>query len=512
LYKTPNKEIGVSHLSRKNEQDWVKFHIEFEINSQLTLISPFFYLISKPPEYYKRTHPTIEQTQEETQDEPKKKKFKYPTEQFTFTNLPKSDEVFLNSFTNSDFDLELSEVLKMINFQTSSNYPFVNPFVQTFDVVTPKNEQFHDIDQYFLPEEETSSYKRNSGSFDNKEDKKEQELDSSVFGELMNEPLSDFSPFLLSDQGLSKLDSKDDVLDSIFREEIQPNQQQDWSSDQMDTNSNNLKFNNPPKLGGMKSRSGNNELNSNKQILSNFSSVETRSGKPNNQKFSVNSSMFSPLNVEDTEIIKRKKSSQSREIKPSVSPNKGSKGEFTQSSEGMKMNFSDDLIPMNTTPELLGFGGTPSSSSIPNSQVQIFNFSSPQPQSSNIFSNVEKKMTVSSGKPSGCKKKSKDSPVEHPKRMVMLQTDQKMRKSNIEFKKLEKETMKHKKEEISLENELVALEKVDFAEKEHDDQDDCESEEEEEELITQFSKLQFSSFSFGKLHQQISDVLIFFQK
>jgi hypothetical protein len=42
--------------------------------------------------------------------------------------------------------------------------------------------------------------------------------------------------------------------------------------------------------------------------------------------------------------------------------------------------------------------------------------------------------------------------------------------------------------------------------------DDDDESEEESELINQFTKLQFSTFTFGKLHQQISDVLIFFQK
>ena len=116
------------------------------------LTSPLFYLISKPPEYYKRSHQSIEDEKEKQtinnktkpdlnkkeDEEPKKKKIKYePQQEFDFTNLQNADQLFLNSyFTNPNYQIDLENLLKEINFEQNS---FINPFLEEkYDLFTPK--------------------------------------------------------------------------------------------------------------------------------------------------------------------------------------------------------------------------------------------------------------------------------------------------------------------------------------------------------------------------------------
>eukprot|EP01080_Neovahlkampfia_damariscottae_P000226 gene226-4472_t len=175
LYKTPNKDIGVSHLSRKNKNDWTSYFVELQTSSGVILFSSPFYLISKPPEYYKRSHVAIEEenneikTTQNTTEEPQKKKTKVqPKEEFNFSNLTTGDQLFLNSFfSDQNYQNDLQDILKKINFEP--NNIFTNPFSEErYDLFTPKTgtpKSEDEIGQYFICEEEQDFSKRNSKMF-----------------------------------------------------------------------------------------------------------------------------------------------------------------------------------------------------------------------------------------------------------------------------------------------------------------------------------------------------------
>lgn len=113
LYKS-SKNIGVSHISRKLTSEWKSYHVELNLTTGQTIKSNVFYLISKPPNYYKKESnlPTIK---------------KDPLLCFQYETIVHNTKDNLPSYE------DLYRFLKDMN-----QSPKLNPFYNMEDLFTPK--------------------------------------------------------------------------------------------------------------------------------------------------------------------------------------------------------------------------------------------------------------------------------------------------------------------------------------------------------------------------------------
>jgi hypothetical protein len=108
---------------------WIPFHVEFQLNS-MKLKSKEFYLISKPPNYYKRTNDVSE-----SNENVKRKKIE-PSQCFDFSNSQvEHDPMNEFDFMLSNLDFNLFDQGIPLQPELDVN---VDDF-ETFDILTPKD-------------------------------------------------------------------------------------------------------------------------------------------------------------------------------------------------------------------------------------------------------------------------------------------------------------------------------------------------------------------------------------
>ena len=162
MYKNTKKEIGVSQVNRHSKNKWVKYYIEFVTFSNV-LRSKEFYLISKPPNYYKRSNEIISKNSGINSDELSLKRKKIdpkPNECFDFTLKEQTNH------TIEDFDTLMSnfDIDGIFGFHQGipvfENQEINFDELETFDLLTPKSEKSKNLNSFEILKEDESEVEK----------------------------------------------------------------------------------------------------------------------------------------------------------------------------------------------------------------------------------------------------------------------------------------------------------------------------------------------------------------